>query len=88
MFKVMIAMQDVATAPNFPEAFALMYREIKKLLDNGTSYQVLETTNFISWLDPGSEEEIVLPFYDARDLAYTLGLIKNEGELQPVTVEV
>ena len=92
MFKVTIALKEVGEFSNFPEAFAHFYKEIEKLVESGTSLQVLETACSINWdsdLDPitgevGKIKHYVLDFYKARDLAYHLGLLRD-GKLVSVS---
>jgi len=76
MYKVTIALKDVGTRSNFADAFRLFWEEVMKMLKEGSSWQVLETA---CWIDNNGK---VLHFYEARDLAYDLGVLRD-GELQP-----
>ena len=77
MFKVQIKLKDVENGEyeTFSEAFKRFFQEVKDLLENGTSYQILETTCHIVL-----GNNILLDFYDSRDLAYRIGLME-EGKI-------
>ena len=78
MFKVVVFLEDVGEYRAFPEAFARLFRGIKDLLAEGTSYQILETTNCITRSVHGRIE--AMDWYEARDIAFLTGVMK-EGEL-------
>ncbi len=63
---------------SFKEAWLAFMEETRKELQKGTSWQVLETTYFLIF--KFNENELVFSFYEARDFAYTIGLMKN-GEI-------
>ncbi|MBI2058061.1 MAG: hypothetical protein HYT63_03745 [Candidatus Yanofskybacteria bacterium] len=75
MFKVVVAMEDVGTFKNFGEAFKVFFDKVKELVGQGASLNVLETTCWIEY------SKIQMYFYDARDLAYKVGILKGKGEL-------
>ena len=89
MFTVMIELKDIGELSTFSEAFKLFISKIKEQVNQGTSYQVLETTNFIV-LTTADGEQLAMDFYHARDFAYDNGLMKGgkfqEKEELPVEV--
>ncbi|MBI2676858.1 MAG: hypothetical protein HYX21_02860 [Candidatus Yanofskybacteria bacterium] len=75
MFEVVVAMETVGKFPNFQEAFRVFFDKVKKLVGQGASLNVLGTTCWIEY------SNILMYFYDARDLAYKVGVLKGRGEL-------
>jgi hypothetical protein len=80
MYEVIVSMKSVGTYLSFKQAFTVFYESIKKVLEKGTSYQWLETTNF---LVNKNDPEIIqlMNFYEGRDSAYRLGLLVD-GKIQ------
>ena len=80
MYKLVVEMKDVGTFETFSEAFREFFKKIKEITSSGmgTSWQVLET---MCWIERHYDEtyNIVryLYFYEARDLAYRIGLMKE-----------
>lgn len=78
----------------FEDAFRQFYAEVKKMLAEGTSWQVLETMCFIMYefTEGRTEFYTMMGFYDCKDLAYQMGLMYGEGELaekpsSPISIE-
>lgn len=92
-FKVTIELKDVGEFTNFPEAFACFFKEVEKLIKKGTSLQVFETACFLVYdsdfdLVTGKKclkRQHVLTWYIAKDLAYHLGLMRD-NKLVPISV--
>lgn len=90
MFNVTVALEARGTYPTFAEAFIKFFKDIKAMLDKGTSYQVLETA---CWIEMETTENdgpmrMIMNFYDARDLAYDLGLLVGNGQLVEPAPEI
>lgn len=81
MFKILINMEDAGEYASFNAAFTKFFEEVRKTMEAGTSFQVLETANFIVFCKD-SKPTGVMGFYDARDFAYETGLLAGEGVLQ------
>lgn len=81
-FQVMVGLKEIGTHPTFIKAYRDFFQRIKAAIEEGTSYQWLETANFISHQAKtlNGPTKCVLDFYRARDLAYVIGLMK-EGQL-------
>jgi len=84
-FKVTVGLDDIGVYPTFIEAYTELFKRIKAAVDEGTSYQMLETTNWIEHevKGPGGPTVCVLDFYRARDLAYIIGLMENGHLAEP-----
>lgn len=82
MFKVMIEGKEVGSFRSFVEAFRAMFDRVEEMITRGTSWQMLETT---CWIE--KDGRYALGFYDARDLAYSMGLLKA-GKLQDGAVDL
>lgn len=82
MFKVMIGLKDVSSHKTFVEAYKDFFHGIKQALEGGTSWQMLETTNFITYTFDqfGTTYKGAMDFYTARDFAYDIGLMVGEGQ--------
>jgi hypothetical protein len=76
MFGLTIEGKEVGKFDTFVEAFSTMFHKVKEIIERGTSWQSLETA---CWIDCNGKDELM--FYDAKDLAYNIGLLKD-GELQ------
>ncbi|HEY4484480.1 MAG TPA: hypothetical protein VI978_02020 [Candidatus Paceibacterota bacterium] len=74
-FNVVVAMENVGSLESFGEAFKVFFEKVKKLVAEGMSCRVLKTTCWIEYAGA------VMYFYDARDLAYKVGVLKGHGEL-------
>jgi hypothetical protein len=85
MYESTYALETIGTFNTFEEAFAAIYHRLKTDLEgSGMSYQLLETSIWIkntnmSWI-PGNPLNPIF-FYDARDKACNIGLLKD-GVLQ------
>ena len=90
MFKVVIMLEDVSTHETFAEAFAEFYRKTKQLVEEGTTWQVLESANFIVHTMQIGFEKVDVPmnFYLAKDLAHSAGLLTDNGKLADPLPEV
>ncbi|MFA6365175.1 MAG: hypothetical protein WCW78_02125 [Candidatus Paceibacterota bacterium] len=80
MFTVAINLKDIGQYPNFYEAFKIFYHAIKAEITGGTSWQVLETACWIEY------NNTPLFLYDAKDLAYKLGILVD-AELQEIPTD-
>ena len=78
MFKVMYNFKTVGKYKTFSESFTKLYNQLVEDLKKGASYQFLETAIWIE--SPFSKDPIM--FYEARDIACNIGLLKD-GELNP-----
>jgi len=82
-FKVIIGMNTINENLSFQDAFKLFWEEVCKTLDNGTSWQALETSNFLVYVNRVGTE-LPLDFYTARDLGYITGVLVEVPESKPV----
>lgn len=73
IYTVTIGLEGVGIFNNFPDAFKKFWEMILKSLEEGTSWQVLETMNWITRKNENTQLPILI--YDARDLAYDIGLL-------------
>jgi hypothetical protein len=80
MFQVKVGMEDLGEFPKFIDAFKLFYSKVLEEVKRGASLQWLETSNFLVYQGEGFVQP--MDFYDARDFAYTIGLLAGEGEIQ------
>jgi len=74
-FKVVVALEDNGSFESFGEAFKVLFEKVMKLVAESTSFQVLETA---CWIEYAGTK---MYFYDTRDLAYRVGVLKGKGEL-------
>jgi hypothetical protein len=81
-FVVTVGLKDVGTYSTFKEAFHCFYHAINTALKDGTiaAWQVLETACFIE-LRVGGTPSLVWNFAGAKEQAYHLGLMTEEGRL-------
>ncbi|KKT43622.1 MAG: hypothetical protein UW32_C0001G0214 [Candidatus Wolfebacteria bacterium GW2011_GWE2_44_13] len=89
MFQVVVAMMAVGTeCASFQEAFKRFYAEVKRMVVEGTSRQVLETACFIRYVFTSEGEELntQLYFYACCDLAHEIGLLRDDGELEELVI--
>lgn len=85
MFNVKVVNSE-SQHKNFYDAFKALYDGVSKMVDEGTSWQALETFVWIEYENEG--KKIPMFWYDARDLAYELGLLVEKGkEVQEVPKE-
>lgn len=84
-FEVIIGLETIARFPTFESAYERFYNEIKKTIMQGTTYMVVETANFIKHTvkTPHGPIDCVLDFFQARDLAYTTGILDNGQLIKP-----
>jgi hypothetical protein len=85
-FKLTINVEEVGIYLNFVDAFTEMYKRVRKCLEEGYSWQALETMN---WIEVTNEEDVivsVMEFYNARDFACNIGLLTN-GKLTPEKIK-
>jgi hypothetical protein len=75
MFEVVIGMKDVGKSESFKKAFKLFWEAVKKQLEDGTTWQALETADFLVYVKKNTK--LAIGFYDARDLAYKCGLLRD-----------
>lgn len=85
-FSVMIGMEDKGVHSNFPAAFKQFWEAIMVALEGGTSYQWLETANYLVMFTEDGQR-LPLDFYDARDLAYDIGLLEQVESGKPNVLE-
>jgi len=81
-FNLTINLETIGSYPSFVDAFTEMYKQVKKCLEEGYSWQALETMN---WIEITNEEDVivsVMEFYDAKDFACNIGLL-TDGKLTP-----
>ena len=85
MFKLVIELKDVDTkvGSGFGEVFELLFREIKAQNGRGTPLQIIAEANWIAIQQPGRDEE-VLGWFEARDVAYKLGLMEDGRLVDPL----
>jgi len=77
MYKLTFDLKEVGEYPNFKEAFIRLYLLVKESIKEGTSWQVLETMHWIE--EPNNTRPLL--FYEARDKAYQMGLLTDDGKL-------
>ena len=85
-FSVMIGMEDKGIYSTFPVAFKKFWDAIMAALEGGTSYQWLETANFLVMFTEDGQR-LPLPFYESRDLAYEIGLLEPVEDGKPSILE-
>lgn len=78
MYTVAIYLKDIGKFPTFYEAFKAFYEALKAELKTGATWQAIETT---CWIEHNNEP---LYWYQSRDLAYKLGIMKGEGDFQEI----
>ncbi len=85
-FTSSVAGKDEGPFRTYAEAFANFFPRVTAMVSRGTSYQLLETA---CWIEGDfGPRRIPLMFCDARDLAYDLGVLVGDGELQDPTPDV
>ncbi len=79
MYKTTVALQcgmkEFGPFNTFAEAFTAMVSGVNKMLEEGTTRQMLDTAVFIEREESG--RTIALDFYDSKDLAYDCGLMRD-----------
>ena len=81
-----VAGKDEGPFHTYVKAFANFFPRVTAMLSRGTSYQMLETA---CWIEGNfGARRYPLAFYDARDLAYDLGILVGDGELQDPAPDV
>jgi hypothetical protein len=79
MYELTYALQTIGNYKTFEEAFIALYNRLTKDMEGpGMSWQLLETAVWI--MEPG--EDLPTMFYEARDRACRMGLLKD-GSLNP-----
>ncbi len=75
-FRVFVT-KDISEHSTFVEAFVAFFKAVTELIDQGTSYQVLETFCWIEGIFDfdGKIAKMPLHFNDARDFAYDVGIL-------------
>ena len=88
MYNVKVDSKELNGFITFTEAFKSFFQEVKTLVSGGAALQILETWCWIE-IEYGSPEKgkAMMNFYQARDFAYAIGLLREEGELQENTIE-
>ncbi|MBT6691643.1 hypothetical protein HOB10_04920 [Candidatus Parcubacteria bacterium] len=86
VFSVTVGLEEKGAHSNFPAAFKQFWATIMDILDQGTSWQMLETTNFLVMFTEDGQR-IPLDFYDARDLAFDIGLMQEVKDSRPNMLE-
>jgi len=71
MYEAVFALESLGSFSLFEEAFKALYHKIKS--EPNLSLQVLETA---TWIREESSK-VPIMFYDARDMACNLGLLKD-----------
>lgn len=83
MYKLTMELKDVGEYQTFPEAFKELYKRLTKMLEEGMAEQMLSAI----WIERKiGAVECPLMFYDARDLADEIGLLKD-GKLQEISLD-
>ena len=84
LFEVFVCLKRTGRRyKTFHYAFARFYRGIRVLVDGGTSWQVLETTNHLVYSGQNGIR-VVLDWYEARDITYALGLMQEDRLMNPL----
>jgi len=83
MFRVLVGLRDIGASEKFTDAFRMFWEAVKRMVNGGTSMQMLETSNFLVY-EKADGGKIPMTFYEARDFAYDLGLLAGHGELQNI----
>jgi len=71
-WKVTFAMKEIGCFDTFKDAFVALYCAIKK--ESSLTYQLLETA---TWIISDVPQAVPIYFYDARDMAYNMGILKD-----------
>ena len=78
VYKVAISLIDVAIFDNFYDAFKDFWTRILTIIKEGTSFRFIETACWIERCNKATK--IPMFIYDARDLAFDIGLLKENPE--------
>lgn len=81
MFKLTHNLIEVGEYDTFDEAFIEMYHRVKKDVEQGTSWLLIETA---CWIEAATGE--LMMFYEARDAACRSGLLVD-GKLNPKRIK-
>jgi hypothetical protein len=76
-YKLTFNLVEVGQYDNFTDIFIEFYLRVKKSIQEGTSWQALETMHWIE--EPGITAPLL--FYEARDKAHRMGILDNNGQL-------
>lgn len=90
-FRVIIKLKKVAEFETCLEALRDFFPRIHQMLKVGVSLQILETMNFIEYdimFSDGQSVRSPMNFYDARDFAHEIGLMKGKGKMQRDVTEI
>ncbi|MBI2064899.1 MAG: hypothetical protein HYT62_02500 [Candidatus Yanofskybacteria bacterium] len=81
LFKVFVT-KDISEHPTFEEAFRAFFNEVRTMVAQGTSWQVLETMCWIEGVFEAEGKTLRSPlyFYDARDFAIDAGLLVHVND--------
>ncbi len=92
MYKVMIMLEWIGEFRTFQEAFEKLYWEVKKQVEEGKPLLILMETNGIVYEKfndaAGYWSRRAMKFEDARDFAYKMKYLINEGELVKPAVKI
>jgi hypothetical protein len=80
MFNIKVANFE-QSFDNFYDAFKVFYEKVKEMISGGSSWQVLETMVWIEYVSTTPKLKLPMMFYEARDLAYDIGLLIDKGEI-------
>lgn len=85
MYRVIVELKDIGLFDTFAAAFPAMYQAVKEILQRpAPTYQTLETACWIEYGNPSAVSRMLggshLDWYNARDLAYSLGIM-SDGKL-------
>ena len=87
MYKTTVALQagmkELGPFPTFAEAFVAMVDGVNGMLKEGTCHQMLETAVYIERMREGWGN-VAIGFYEAKDLAYELGLMADSKLVDPL----
>lgn len=80
-------MDEIGTFTTFTEAFTTFFNAVRALVNKGTSYQMLDTSCWIERGRPSGVQSMLgcgaLDWYGSRDLAYSLGIMKDGKLIDP-----
>ncbi len=83
MYQVRVGEDQQGPFEGFAEAFKVFFEGVIRMVEEGTSWQVLETYCWVEFTGEirGGSIRFPIMWYDARDLGYDLGLLQGEGKL-------
>lgn len=79
-YKAVVSMEQVAKGDSFEEVFPIFWSKVMELVENGTALMILEQACWVEYNVSGMRA--VMSFYRARDMAYDIGILDQNGNLK------